>query len=70
MDAYSSNASRSVQADLLRGTIAEIKQLTVDRLRRLLRSEELQVSGVKNELQQRLIARTNSRHNIFTRTFH
>lgn len=70
MDAYSSNASRSVQADLLRGTIAEIKQLTVDRLRRLLRSEELQVSGVKNELQQRLIARTNSGHNIFTRTFH
>lgn len=70
MDAYSSNASRSVQADLLRGTIAEIKQLTVDRLRRLLRSEELQVSGVKNELQQRLIARMNSRHKIFTRTFH
>lgn len=70
MDAYSSNASRSVQADLLRGTIAEIKQLTVDRLRRLLRSEELQVSGVKNELQQRLIARTVSADNTFTRIFY
>ena len=52
------NGNRSIQEDLVRGTIAEIKQLTVDRLRKLLRNEDLQVSGVKNELQTRLIART------------
>lgn len=50
-----------VQADLTRGTVAEIKQLTVDKLKRVLRQEGLAVGGLKNELQQRLI--TGKSHN-------
>lgn len=54
---YNTMASYSggAQADLVRGTIAEVKSLTVDRLKRVLRQENLQVSGIKNELQIRLI---------------
>lgn len=44
------------QADAVRATIAHVKQLTVDRLKRVLKHENLQVSGVKSELQTRLIA--------------
>lgn len=54
MNAYGGG---SLQNDIVRGTIAEVKQLTVDRLKRALRQEGLQVSGIKNELQIRLIAR-------------
>lgn len=51
-----------VQADLTRGTVAEVKQLTVERLKRILRSEGLTVGGLKNELQQRLITSKSKRN--------
>ena len=54
----SMSGAHTVHADLVRGTIAEVKQLTVDRLKRVLKYEGLQVSGLKSELQTRLIART------------
>lgn len=38
--------------------IAQVKTLTVDRLRNLLKIENLTVSGVKADLQIRVIART------------
>lgn len=44
------------QDELVRTTVAHLKQLTVDRLKRVLKNEGLQVSGVKSELQRRLIA--------------
>lgn len=44
----------TVQGDLARGTIAEIKGLTVDSLKRVLRSENLPLSGIKHQLQVRL----------------
>lgn len=47
----------SVQDDLVRGIISEAKLLTVDRLKRVLRSEGQLMSGIKSELQARLIAR-------------
>jgi hypothetical protein len=47
----------SIQDDLVRGIIAEVKSLTVDRLKRVLRSEGQLMSGIKTELQTRLIAR-------------
>lgn len=53
----SMSGANTVQGDLVRAIIAEVKSLTVDRLKRVLKTEQLQVSGVKNELQMRLIAR-------------
>lgn len=50
----------TIQGDLLRGTVAEAKTLTVDRLKRVLRGESLPQGGLKNELQMRLIARMDS----------
>lgn len=47
----------TMQADLVRGTIAEVKQLTVDKLKRILKNENLPVGGLKSELQTRLVAR-------------
>jgi SAP domain len=43
-------------ADTTNALKADIKSLTVDRLKNILRSESLTVSGVKSELQIRLIA--------------
>lgn len=60
MASVSGAQTNAIQADLVRGIIAEVKLLTVDRLKRVLKSEHLQVSGIKNELQMRLIARTDS----------
>lgn len=52
----------SIQDDLVRGIIAEVKSLTVDRLKRVLRSEGQLMSGIKTELQTRLIARRHMVH--------
>lgn len=48
-------ASAQLKDDLVRTTVAHLKQLTVDRLKRVLKNEGLAVSGVKSELQRRLI---------------
>lgn len=50
----------SAQNDHVRSTVAEAKTLTVDRLKKVLRGEHLPVSGIKSELQIRLIARTST----------
>lgn len=47
----------TIHGDLLRGTVAEAKTLTVDRLKKVLRNEGLASGGLKNELQMRVIAR-------------
>lgn len=47
----------TMHGDLLRGTIAEAKSLTVDRLKKVLKNENLSPGGLKNELQMRVIAR-------------
>ncbi|KAI9873127.1 MAG: hypothetical protein M1823_008000, partial [Watsoniomyces obsoletus] len=46
----------SQAADTTNALKADIKSLTVDRLKNILRTESLTVSGVKSELQIRLIA--------------
>jgi len=56
----SMSGANTVQGDLLRGTLAEANSLIVDRLKRVLKAEGLQVSGLKQELQIRLKARTTS----------
>jgi hypothetical protein len=43
--------------DQVQAIIAQVKTLTVDNLKKILRSEGLPVSGVKSELQIRTIAR-------------
>ena len=45
------------QVDAVAAIIAEAKTLTVERLKIVLRSEGLQVSGIKIELQSRVIER-------------
>lgn len=52
----------SIQDDLVRGIIGEVKLLTVERLKRVLRSESQLMSGIKTELQTRLIARRPNFH--------
>lgn len=54
------SGAHTVQGDLVRGILAEVNTLTVDRLKRALKAENLTVSGLKNELQIRLRARTYS----------
>ena len=44
--------------DDVRAMIAQVKTLTVEKLKNLLRFESLTLSGVKSELQIRIIART------------
>lgn len=48
--------------DQVQAMVAHVKTLTVEKLKTLLRSEGLAVSGVKSELQIRAIARM--RHSI------
>lgn len=62
----SMSGAHTVQGDLVRGILAEVNSLTVDRLKRVLKTENLTVSGLKNELQIRLRARTLSTHARFT----
>jgi len=62
----STNGAHTVQGDLVRGVLAEVNTLTVDRLKRVLKAENLTVSGLKNELQIRLRARTSSNDSHFT----
>ncbi|KAK5947877.1 E3 SUMO-protein ligase pli1 [Knufia fluminis] len=52
----SMSGAHTVQGDLVRGILAEVNTLTVDRLKRALKAENLTVSGLKNELQIRLRA--------------
>jgi hypothetical protein len=44
--------------DQVQAMVAQVKTLTVEKLKILLRTEGLPVSGVKSELQIRTIART------------
>ena len=44
--------------DQIQAMVAEVKKMTVEKLKTLLRTEGLPVSGVKSELQIRTIART------------
>lgn len=46
-----------VQPDLVRRMVAQTKTLLNDQLRRVLREESMTVSGVKAELQNRIIGR-------------
>ena len=52
-----SNYTTAQAQDDVRAMIAQVKTLTVEKLKNLLRVEVLPLSGVKSELQIRLIAR-------------
>ncbi len=50
--------------DQVQAMVAQVKTLTVEKLKTLLRLEGLPVSGVKSELQIRTIARTAHTHTL------
>lgn len=52
--------------DQVQAMVAQVKTLTVEKLKTLLRTEGLPVSGVKSELQIRTIARTAPPERYFT----
>ena len=62
----STGGAHTLQGDLVRGILAEVNTLTVDRLKRVLKAEQLTVSGLKNELQIRLRARMHPTQIHFT----
>jgi hypothetical protein len=64
MSAYTSSAQDDVRA-----MIAQVKSLTVEKLKNLLRAESLPVSGIKSELQSRTISRTSASAQPLSRLF-